>query len=76
VSHIIEAAVPAACPRKDTLTRSGIDKIKWLSSSELRLHIIYNITLVSSLSLTLDAFDFQGWKQQWNLADESETNVA
>jgi hypothetical protein len=34
------------------------------------------VTLVSSLSLTLDAFDFQGWKQQWNLADESETNVA
>jgi hypothetical protein len=49
ISNIIEAAVPAARPHKDALTRSGIEKIEWPSSSELRLHIIYNNVLVTAL---------------------------
>lgn len=42
ISERIEAAVPAAGLREPAVTRSGIDKIEWLSASEFRLHIIYN----------------------------------
>ena len=49
ISNTIEEAVPAARPRKDALTRSGIEKIEWTSSSELRLHIIYNNVPVTTL---------------------------
>jgi hypothetical protein len=38
----IEAAVPAARRQEPAITRSGIEKIEWPSSSELRLHILYN----------------------------------
>jgi hypothetical protein len=49
ISKIIETAVPAARPDKDALTRSGIEKIEWLSPSELRLQIIYNNVPVTAL---------------------------
>ncbi len=38
----IEAAVPAARRQEPAMTRSGIEKIEWPSSSELRLHVLYN----------------------------------
>ena len=38
----IEAAVPAARRQEPAITRSGIEKIEWPSSSELRLHVLYN----------------------------------
>jgi len=34
------------------------------------------VELVSSLSLWLDGFNFQAWKQQWVKDNEAETNVA
>jgi hypothetical protein len=42
ISDRIEAAVAAARRREPSITRSGIEKIEWPSSAELRLHIIYN----------------------------------
>ena len=42
ISADIEAAVPAARRHELAVTRSGIEKIEWPSSSRLRLHIIYN----------------------------------
>jgi hypothetical protein len=42
ISADIEAAVPAARRHEPAVTRSGIEKIEWPSSSRLRLHIIYD----------------------------------
>ena len=42
ISADIEAAVPAARRHEPTVTRSGIEKIEWPSSSQLRLHVTYN----------------------------------
>jgi hypothetical protein len=42
ISADIEAAVPAARRQEPAITRSGIEKIEWSSSSELRLLILYN----------------------------------
>jgi hypothetical protein len=42
ISDRIEAAVPAARRQEPAVTRSGIDKIEWQSSRELRLHVTHN----------------------------------
>lgn len=53
VSERIEVAVPAARRREPAITRSGIEKIDWPSSTELRLHIIYNnVPVLVALSVT------------------------
>jgi hypothetical protein len=46
ITHDIEAAVPATHREEPNLTRSGIETLEWISSSELRLHITYNNTSV------------------------------
>jgi hypothetical protein len=49
----IEAAVPAARRQESTLSRSGIEKIEWPSSSQLLLHITYNnVPVVVAVDLT------------------------
>ena len=50
----IEAAVPAARRQEPAMTRSGIEKIEWPSSSELRLHVLHNnvpVAVVESVEL-------------------------
>jgi hypothetical protein len=38
----IERARPETRRNEPQVTRSGVEKITWLSDSEVRLHIIYN----------------------------------
>jgi hypothetical protein len=53
ISARIEAAVPAARRQEPSVTRSGIEKIEWPSSSQLRLHITYNnVPVVVAVDLT------------------------
>ena len=40
ISAAIEAAVPATRRREPAVTRSGIEKVEWASTSQLRLHVI------------------------------------
>jgi hypothetical protein len=42
ISERIEAAVPTARRQEPAVTRSGVEKIEWPSSGELRLYMRYN----------------------------------
>jgi hypothetical protein len=46
ISRDIETAIPATHRKEPDVTRSGIEKLEWISASELRLHIVYNNTSV------------------------------
>jgi hypothetical protein len=57
ISDRIEAAVSAARRQEPAITRSGIEEIEWPSSSELRLHILYNnVPVLVALDVTKPLF--------------------